>query len=170
MITSWLPTSFAAHFCTQFTKLKNICTTALDIWSQSRPEWHVSALASCVCVCVHVGGGNPYIHNLSNIPCRKKTRTMRSGDSTVRGIPNTWYCCLLFMNTLNNPLIHCHWDGFEMAWHYLFSDMQALAPTLASQATSAFWNVSVGSVSHCIRLIFLWHCRVHLPFTGFIWM
>lgn len=42
--------SFAAHFCTQFTKLKNICATALDIWSQSHPAWHISALALCVCL------------------------------------------------------------------------------------------------------------------------
>jgi len=55
----WLPPSFAAHFCTQFTKLKNICATALDIWSQSHPEWHVLALALCVCVCVCVRASIP---------------------------------------------------------------------------------------------------------------
>lgn len=121
-------------------------------------------LSVCVCVC------DPCIHNLSIIPHRKKTRTMRSGGSMVLGIPYTWNCCLLFMNTIDYPLIHCHWEGFEMAWRYLFFGMQALAPTLALQAKSAFWNVSVGSVPHCIRLIFLWQCRVHLPFTGFIWL
>jgi len=126
----------------------------------------MACLAFAFCVCV----GNPCIHNLSNIPYRKKIRTMRLGNSMVHGIPDTWNYCLLFMNTLNNPLIHCHWEGFEMAWCYLFFGMQAVAPTLTSQAKCAFWNVSVGSVPHCIRLIFLWQCRVHLPFTGFIWL
>lgn len=171
MITSWLPPSFAAHFCTQFTKLRNSswCMVAVSFWMACFGSWIV-----CVCVCVRVcacmHACDPCIHNLSNIPPRKKTRTMTSGDSMVHGIPNTWNCCLLFMNTLNNPQIHCHREGFRTAWRYLFFGMQALAPTLASQARSAFWNVSVGSVPHCIRLIFLWQCRVHLPFTGFIWL
>jgi hypothetical protein len=141
-------------------------------------SWYMVAVSSwmarfgcCIVrVCACVRTCDPCIHNLSNIPCMKKTRTMRSGDSTVHGIPNTWNCCLLFMNTLNNPLNHCHLEGFEITWRYLFFSMRAPAPTLASQSRSAFWNVSVGSVPHCIRLIFLWQCRVHLPFRGFIWL
>jgi len=107
MITSCLPPSFAAHFCTLYKTEKYLCNSSWYIVAVS--SW-MACFSSCIlCVCV----GDPCIHNLSNIPCRKKTRTMRSGNSTVHGIPNTWNRCLLFMNALNNPLIHCHWEGFD---------------------------------------------------------
>jgi len=49
LITSWLPPSFAAHFCTQFTKLRDSSwyMVAVSFWMACFGSWIV-----CVCVCV----------------------------------------------------------------------------------------------------------------------
>jgi hypothetical protein len=123
----------------------------------------IACFSSCiVCVCVYVCVLAIPVY----VMFQKKTGTMRSGDSMVHGIPNIWNCCL-FMNTLHNPLsLRRFWSGMTLSLlRHAGSSFY-----LALWATSTFWNVSVGSVPHCIRLIFPWQCRVNLPFTGVIWL
>lgn len=38
--------------------------------------------------------------------------------------------------------------------------------SVCKKGESAFWNVLFSSAPSCIKLIFLWHCQVHLLFTG----
>ena len=47
--------------------------------------------------------------------------TVRSGDRTGYGTPDTYKFSSLLTNTLRNPPIHCRRTDFEMAWHMSFS-------------------------------------------------
>jgi hypothetical protein len=93
-----------------------LCLKRFTIMSKTRHNsfWFMVAFSSWIArfiFCV-MCGQFLYAH-------RKKSRAVRSGDRTGHGIPNTWKCSLSLINTLHTPSIHCHWTGFEMAWHHL---------------------------------------------------
>ena len=99
-------------------------------------SWYMGALSSWIALfssCV-VCESFLYAH-------RKKSRTVRPDDPTRHVIPDTWKCSLRSLT----PLIHCHWTGYEMAWHHL--SVCRLLPTLFVRQ-SAFWNMWVVCAPH----------------------
>jgi len=60
---------------------------------------------------------------------RKKSGTVRSGERTGNGIPDTWKCFSSLVKTPHTPPIHCHRTGFETAWHYFLLGLQTLSST-----------------------------------------
>ena len=67
--------------------------------------------------------------NYFKCPNKKKFGTVRSGDRTGHGIPDTWKLLSSLINTLHITGIRCHWRGFDMARYHLFLGVQAVPPT-----------------------------------------
>jgi hypothetical protein len=118
--TSWRwPPSFATYLLKRLKKLSNN-SGHHDLWSQLHPEQHASAPVLCV--------GDFCIRILSSVPIRR-FGTVRSGDRTDHGIPDTWKLLSSLINTLHITGIRCQWRGFDMAQYHLFLGVQALPPT-----------------------------------------
>ena len=64
-----------------------------------------------------------YIHPLNYLH-RKKSGTVRSGDHTGHGIPDTWKCSSSPFKRPHTAPIHCTWTEFEMAWCHHFLCVQ----------------------------------------------
>jgi hypothetical protein len=92
----------------------------------------------CVCVCVCVWEREReretererllYKHSFK-LAHRKKSRTVRSGEHTGNGIPDTWKCFSSLVKTPHTPPIHCHRTGFETPWYHFLLGLQTLSST-----------------------------------------
>jgi hypothetical protein len=100
-----------------------------------------SQLSLCIVCCCSL-----YTRSFKHLH-RKKSGTVRSGDRTGHGIPDTWKLFSSLVNTLHTSPIHCHWTGFEITWHNFFLGVQTLSPTPHRGGKSAFWNASLGSAT-----------------------
>lgn len=94
---------------------------ALDLWLQFHPESHASVSVLCVCERIL------YKHSFK-LAYGKKSGTVRSGERTGNGIPDTRKCFSSLVKTPHTPPIHCHRTGFETAYHFLLG-LQALTST-----------------------------------------
>lgn len=100
--------------------------------------------SSCI-VCVRLF----YTHYFK-YPDRNKSGTVRSGDCTGHGITNTQKYSLSLINTGNIHTDQSSLNGFSSGTTSLtqYGDSAPLPP---SESWSAFWNISVGCATPCIK-------------------
>jgi hypothetical protein len=92
----------------------------------------------CVCACVRACVRERererererllYKHSFK-LAHRKKSGTVRSGERTGNGIPDTWKCFSSPVKTPHTPPINCHRTGFETAWHHFLLGLQTISST-----------------------------------------